>query len=109
MAVLRGTLRRRNGAPAECRFGAEGALKALFSEAGFSGVSEQECRFAPRIDSKIPFWQANLEMRVGAELAKMSQVEIDGLNAKIRAAFEPYRNGEVFELSSLARVATGTA
>ncbi len=91
------------------RFGAAGALGALFEEAGFVDVEERELRFSPKVPLGRPFWRPNLEMSFGSRLRDLSDDEREALDRKIAQAFAAFSDGEVYRLESHVRLGLGTA
>ncbi len=97
------------GALTPFRFGDAGNLAAAMKDAGFSGVEEIELRFTPTPPAGSRFWQQNLEMSFGTALDSLSAAERAALDEALEAAFEPFRDGEVYRLEAHTRIGIGAA
>lgn len=87
--------------------GAPGALGALLEGAGFDRVEEREVcntRLAPA--DKL-FWTETLERNYCDRMAALDKESRRSLDDALRAAYAPYRDGEVYRLNLLARVGVG--
>lgn len=89
------------------RLGAEGALKALISEAGFAGVEERELRFAPEIPTTVKFWRPNVAMTLGHRLEREPDSVRAALEERIVARLEPYRHGDTYRIAAHIRIGIG--
>lgn len=89
------------------RFGDEGALGALFEAAGFLRVEERALRFNPRIDPATRFWRAQVALRLGERVNRLSRDEVARLDAAMAAGFERFRDGDRVRFRTTARVCAG--
>jgi SAM-dependent methyltransferase len=89
------------------RLGAEGALKALFAEAGFAEAEERELRFAPEIPATVKFWRPNVAMTLGHRLENEPDSVRAALEERIVARLEPYRERDVYRLAAHIRIGIG--
>jgi SAM-dependent methyltransferase len=87
--------------------GAPGAAAAILERAGFHHVDEREIRETRRIPVGERFWHARLERNFARQFAAMSATRRTALDDDITAAFEPYRDGDVFLIHSHARMCVG--
>lgn len=91
------------------RFGAPGDLAARFAEAGFTAVEEREARFAPKMEPGVPFWRQNLETGLGERFHALDEATRERLDQGCAQAFEAYRDGDVIQLSAVARIVAAEA
>ena len=89
------------------RLGAEGAMKALFTDAGFADVEERELRFAPEIPTRVKFWRPNVDMTLGSRLEGEPDSVRAALEDRIVARLEPYRTGDTYRLAAHIRIGIG--
>lgn len=97
------------GALTPFRFGDAGSLAAAMEAAGFAEVEEIELRFAPTPPAGSQFWRQNLEMSFGTALDALSADERAALDDALAAAFERYRDGDVYRLEAHTRIGIGAA
>jgi ubiquinone/menaquinone biosynthesis C-methylase UbiE len=88
---------------------APGTLGRLMEGAGFSQVEERELRFAPEVRMEVPFWRPQADMMCGSLMDEATEAERDAIDAAVREALEPTRNGDVYRLSLHIRLGLGDA
>jgi len=91
------------------RFSEKNSLVAVFKAAGFSHIEEREVvrtNFRPK-DGR--FWETMLLRAFGARLEGFEDSKMEALHASIEKAFEPYLNGDRYELLSTDMAACGVA
>lgn len=89
------------------KFSGEGELAGLLEAAGFQDV---EAEFVSEIQKRPVgevFWDALLMRAFGARVSALSEAERAELDRQITGAFEPFRNGDRYELISSEQVAAG--
>jgi ubiquinone/menaquinone biosynthesis C-methylase UbiE len=91
------------------RFSEEGSLEAVFQAAGFSHIEEREVVKTVIKQADERFWQTMLIRAFGARIEGFEESRMEALHASIERAFEPYLNGDRYELLSTDMVACGVA
>lgn len=89
------------------RFGAAGALAALFEAAGFAQVEERVLAFEPRIDPATRFWRAQLALRLGDRLDRLSADQAARVDAALARGFERFLDDGRIRIRTTARLCTG--
>lgn len=85
-----------------------GTLGRLMEGAGFSHVEERELRFRPEIRVGTPFWRPQADMMYGSLMDEASDDQRAAIDAAVREALEPTRDGEVYHLSLHVRIGLGS-
>jgi ubiquinone/menaquinone biosynthesis C-methylase UbiE len=91
------------------RFSAEGSLAEYVKGAGFDEVTELELVKELLPPSGYRFWQAGVERGLGIPLDLLPANTLAQLDERMTAAFEPYRQGDRYQLTSLSWIVVGTA
>jgi len=98
--------------PSVFRFGTEGALESILSDAGFGKVQVQACDFTCDFDDAEHYWQAFLDLAGGAAeaLARLPSTTQVELRAAIEADLEPHRkaSGPGYTVAARALVAVAS-
>jgi hypothetical protein len=91
------------------RFSEKGSLESVFKAAGFSHIEEREVAKTVIRQKGERFWQTMLLRAFGTRLEGFEDSRMETLHASIESAFEPYMNGDHYELLSTDMVACGVA
>lgn len=91
------------------RFSAGGSLAGYVKGAGFVEVTELELVKELTPPAGYRFWQAGVERGLGLPLELLPADTLGQLDERMTAAFEPYREGERYRLTSLSWIVVGTA
>jgi ubiquinone/menaquinone biosynthesis C-methylase UbiE len=89
------------------RFGAPGALAALFKTAGFRDVTETSHSFTPLAPLDVPFWRAPLEMTFGHVVDRLSTQERRKLDDDILHRLQAVRESKGYRLSAKLHIIAG--
>lgn len=89
--------------------GAPGALAEVLAGAGFAAIEERAIMTSPTIAADQPFWRRRVERSYTERWDGLDEAGRAALDAAMRTAFEPWRDGAVYRLSQHARVGVGTA
>jgi SAM-dependent methyltransferase len=90
------------------RFSASGRLAGYVKDAGFAEVTELELVKELFPPGGYRFWQAGVERGLGIPLELLPADTLAQLDQRMTAAFEPYRQGDRYALSSLSWIVVGT-
>jgi hypothetical protein len=91
------------------RFSAEGSLAEYVKGAGFDEVTELELVKELRPPAGYRFWQAGVERGLGIPLDLLPADTLAQLDERMTVAFDPYRQGDHYQLTSLSWIVVGTA
>ena len=91
------------------RFSEKGSLEKVLKAAGFRGIDEREVAKTVIKQKGERFWQTMLLRAFGARIEGFDDSKMEALQASIEKAFEPYLNGERYELLSTDMAASGVA
>ncbi len=91
------------------KFSEKGSLETVFAAAGFSHIEEREVAKTVVKKKGERFWQTMLIRAFGARIEGFEESKMEALHACIERAFEPYLNGDQYELLSTDMVACGVA
>ena len=91
------------------RFSAAGRLAEYVKAAGFAEVTELEVVKELFPPDGYRFWQAGVERGLGIPLELLPADTLAQLDQRMTAAFEPYRQGDRYALSSTSWIVVGTA
>ena len=89
------------------RFGAPGALAALFKTAGFRDVTETSHSFTPLAPLDVPFCHAPLEMTFGHVVDRLSTQERRKLDDDILHRLQAVRESKGYRLSAKLHIIAG--
>ncbi len=89
------------------RFAATGSLGEEMAQAGFLDIAEHDVTLTQRAPIGTRFWQASLERGMSLPLENFPRDTRQELEQRMTAAFEPYLQGEFYELPSLSRITRG--
>ena len=87
--------------------GAAGTLAQALTDGGLTQVEEREVRFAPRVPSAAPFWQAQFDMTFGRALDSAGEAQSRALKEAVAAGFERLREGDEVPMDVHVRIGTG--
>jgi len=89
------------------RFGENGLLASVLTEAGFTEVEERAFKFdaSPAVGSK--FWEANVEMSFAEELAGLGPQRRAALDEQIERGFAAFLDGDRYQVKAHVRIGTG--
>ncbi len=89
------------------RLGEAGTMTELLREAGFTGVEEHAVDDVTEhaVDRRV--WSAHMEYTYTDLVNNLKADQRLALDAAMRAAFEPYRHGEVYRFRTEARLGIG--
>jgi ubiquinone/menaquinone biosynthesis C-methylase UbiE len=90
------------------RFAATGSLGAEMAQAGFLEIAEQDVTLTQRAPVGTHFWRPSLERGMSLPLEDVPGDTRCELEQRMTVAFEPYLQGEFYELPSLSRITRGT-
>lgn len=91
------------------RFSEEGSLETVFKAAGFTNIEEREAAKTVIKEKGDRFWQTMLVRGFGARIEGFEEARMEALHGSLEKAFEPYLNGDQYELLSTDMAARGTA
>lgn len=97
----------RDPALPQFRFGESGLLARAMEEAGLASVEERELRFDGGPPADVPFWNANLEMSFGNDIADLSPDRRAALDSRLSAAFAAHVSGDRYTLRAHVRIGVG--
>jgi len=89
------------------RFGDNGTLSSVLTEAGFADVEERELKFDANPPAGSKFWEANVEMSFAEELANMDPDRRAALDGQIERGFAAYLDGDRYKVKAHVRIGTG--
>lgn len=98
-----------NGSERRFRFSQEGSLATVFKAAGFTDIEEREVTKTVTRKKGERFWQTMLIRTFGARIESLEENRLEALHGCVEKAFEPYLNGDHYELLSTEMVARGSA
>ena len=89
------------------RFSAQGSLAQEMRRAGYLDVVEGDVTLHQRAPVGTRFWQASLERGLSLTLEQLPDGIRNEIAERMTEAFEPWRQGEYYELPSLSRITSG--
>jgi ubiquinone/menaquinone biosynthesis C-methylase UbiE len=89
------------------RFSTEGSLAKKMEMGGFVDVEEGDLISSQHIPIGSIFWRAGFERGSSLDMDDLPAVTKAELERRMTLAFEPYRNGDFYELKSLSRITSG--
>lgn len=89
--------------------GETGTMTELLREAGFTGIEEQAVDDIMEVPADRRVWSSRMERNYADLINDLTVKQRTALDAAIRKAFEPYRNGEVYRLRAEVRLGIGTS
>ena len=89
--------------------GKQGALSALLTEAGFGDVTEQRFAYERSVPVGDDYFRRAAARTIPQRAASLSEEEWSALLAAIEDASAVLRDGEIFRIPIVARLASGTA
>ncbi len=92
---------------AQFRFAPEGVLGDVMREGGLAEVAEQDLAFDAAPPAGSRFWEANVEMSFGADLAQLSEAERAALDTRVEKAFAAFLDGDRYRVKAHVRIGTG--
>ena len=94
--------------PSPCRLGA--SLPELLTESGFTQVEVKVCQLDFSFDNAAAYWQAFVDLAGGAAsgLSRLPPDKLARFPVEVALELQPYRQGDVFQLSSKVIIATAT-
>ncbi len=92
---------------AQFRFAPPGVLGDVMRAGGLAEVAEQDLAFDAAPPAGSRFWQANVEMSFGADLAKLSDDRRAALDARLDEAFAAFLDGDRYRIKAHVRIGTG--
>ena len=99
----------KDGGERRFRFSEKGSLEIVFKAAGFTHIEEREVAKTITKQKGEKFWRTMLIRAFGARIEGFKESRLEALHACIEKAFEPYLNGDQYELLSTDMVACGVA
>ena len=84
-------------------------MTRLLLEAGFTGIEERAVDDIMDVAADRRIWSSSLERNYADLLVDLTVEQRNALDAKMQAAFEPFRQGDVYRLHSEARLGIGVA
>ena len=89
------------------RFAGSGSLGQEMAQAGFLDIAEHDVTLTQRAPVGTRFWQPSLERGLSLPLEDVPRDTRHELEQRMTAAFEPYLQGDFYELPSLSRMTRG--
>ena len=89
--------------------GEAGTLTELLREAGFTSIEEHAVDDVMEIAADQRVWSTRLERIYPGDINDLTVNQRAALDAVMRKAFEPYRDGEVYKLRAEVRLGMGCA
>ena len=92
---------------AQFRFASPDMLADMMRGGGLADVAEQDLAFDAAPPAGSRFWEANVEMSFGANLAKLSDADRVALDARVEKAFAAFLVGDRYRIKAHVRIGTG--
>ena len=89
--------------------GQPGTMTGLLREAGFAEIEEQAVDDTVEVPIDRRVWSSRMERNYPDLINGLTVKQRTALEATMRQAFEPYRNGEVYRLRAEVRLGVGTS
>ena len=84
-------------------------MTELLGEAGFNGIEEHAVDDVMEVAAKRRIWSSRMERNYPDLINDLTVDQRAALDAVMREAFEPYRDGEVYRLRAEVRLGVGTS
>ena len=89
------------------RYARAGLLAEVMRAGGLAEVAETELRFTASPPAGSRFWEANVEMSFGEQLAGLTDAQRSRLDARVERAFDAYLDGDRYRIEVHVRIGTG--